>query len=161
VKDNLKLPIYNLFYENYTLAYDETVTQILDFLELEATHSPIEFYKGKTYHSYYKPEHAKMAAEFTKEFASPRVWELLQHYFEGLGEGDDDTAVDSEFDLKPTDPNQVTETANGDNDDDSNVKDVNGNSMTEETSSNEGSNVVWLLSFPNSVRLHFVAGLVA
>ncbi|GKY94324.1 hypothetical protein MPSEU_000398200 [Mayamaea pseudoterrestris] len=150
VRDQLELPVYHLFYENYTLAYDDTVEQVLEFLELEAVHSPIEFYVGKTYRSFFKPEHAQMAADFTKQFASPRVWELLEHYFHGISEGDDDTAVESEFDLKPADDDQVSTTVNGDNDDDSVVENVDGGAATVDKSSNEGSEVAWLLSFPNS-----------
>ena len=154
VRDQLKLPTYYLFYENYTLSFDETVSQVLDFLEMEAVHPPLEFYVGKTYRSFFKPEHAKMAAEFTKEFASPRVWELLAHYFDGLDAGDDDTTVDAEFDLAPTDETQVKEIVEGDTDDDSVVENIDGGS-TETTTGNDGSDVVWLLSFPNSVRRLF------
>jgi len=81
VTRRLHLPVYYLYYENYTLNYQETVNEFLDFLELERVRDPYEFQAGKTYASFFTPEHGRGAARMAKDMASPEVWRLLQHFF--------------------------------------------------------------------------------
>lgn len=158
VIDRLNLPVYHLFYENYTSHFDDTVDQLLDFLHMYKTGGPKEFLAGKTYRSMFRTEHVQMAAGFTREFALPRVWELLRHYFDDVvlpGNGDDDdTNVDPDFHFDTEDVVSFNNTA-PDTDDDSFVVEADEEIEVPvaEAATNINAEVAWLLSFPNSVSM--------
>jgi hypothetical protein len=77
-----RLPTHVLFYENYTENFDETVAQLLNFLELTAVAPAPEFYKGKQYAEYFEPQQCQAIARLVQGLASPESWAALQHYFQ-------------------------------------------------------------------------------
>ncbi|GKY99029.1 hypothetical protein MPSEU_000858600 [Mayamaea pseudoterrestris] len=76
------VPNHVIFYEDYTRRYNETVSGILSFLELEPVHRNYPFYSGKTYRGLYDVETGRKAAAFVERIASPECWQLIRHYFE-------------------------------------------------------------------------------
>lgn len=80
--ERLALPVHYLFYENYTNAYDETTTQLLDFLELKATMKPLDFKSGKVYR-YLWEDQLESVHDLMKSVASPATWKRIRHYFDG------------------------------------------------------------------------------
>jgi hypothetical protein len=81
--DRLDLPVHYLYYDNYTTAYDETVQEVMKFLELPPTvHEFHPFVPGKTYGSLFTVEQAGAAANMVRGLASPPVWQRLQHFFD-------------------------------------------------------------------------------
>ena len=81
VTQRLELPVYYLYYDNYTLNYEDTVNEVFDFLEVKRVQTPVEFRTGKTYDSFFSPEHAEGAARMAKDMATPEAWRLLKHFF--------------------------------------------------------------------------------
>jgi len=83
VTEHLNLPVYYLYYDNYTTNYDQTVSELFDFLELSPINSrnPLAFTPGKSYGSYFEEQHKLLARRFVRELASPKVWTMMQHFF--------------------------------------------------------------------------------
>jgi hypothetical protein len=75
-----QLPTHVLFYENFTYNFDETVAQLLNFLELSAMAPAPVFYKHKQYADYFEPQQYRAIARFVQELASPESWTALAHY---------------------------------------------------------------------------------
>ena len=80
----LKLPVHTIFYESYNYNYNETVDDLLDFLDLEAVSTPPPFIKGKEYQDYFSKEERYDAGRLIKHLATNATWALLKHYFEGI-----------------------------------------------------------------------------
>ena len=129
VTKRLELPVYYLYYDNYTLNYEQTVSEIFDFLEVKSVHAPVEFRTGKTYDTFFSPEYAKGAARMAKDMASPDAWRLLKQYF----------AKWLKDDRVKTRENATLSSA-----------------LKKEKS---GPEVVWLMCFPNSVRIMLNAAI--
>jgi len=77
-----RLPTYMLYYENYTENFDETVKELLNFLDQFQVAPPSEFYSGKQYSDYYEEEQCRAIAYLAKDLSSPETWDALRHYFE-------------------------------------------------------------------------------
>jgi len=79
-----QLPALNLYYENYTTHFDETVGELLNFIEQEphADAKPISFVPGKTYPEFYSPAQVVAIQRLIQTLASEPVWKLIQHYFD-------------------------------------------------------------------------------
>lgn len=77
-----RLPTHVLHYENYTDNFDETVDELLHFLEQSKVGPAPEFIAGKHYADYFEEEQCQAIAYLAKELASPETWEALRHYFE-------------------------------------------------------------------------------
>jgi len=79
-----QLPALNLYYENYTTHFDETVGELLDFIEQEphVDAKPISFVPGKTYPEFYSPAQVVAIQRLIRTLASEPVWKLIQHYFD-------------------------------------------------------------------------------
>jgi len=122
VTQRRKLPVYYLYYDNYTLNYEETVSEVFDFLKVASVQSPLEFRTGKTYDSFFSPEHLEGAARMAKDMASPKAWRLLKHFFEKW----------LQVDIPAEDDKTVAK--------------------AKAKSGSQGPEVAWLMSFPNSVR---------
>ena len=75
------VPNHVVYYEDYTLRYNDTVSGIMDFLGLEPVHANHPFFSGKTYRSLYDDETGRRAAAFVQRVASPECWRLIRHYF--------------------------------------------------------------------------------
>ena len=80
----LGLPIHTIFYEDYNYRYNETVDNLLDFLELKAVSTPPPFIKGKEYQDYFSEEEQYDVGRLVKHLATNETWALLKHYFEGI-----------------------------------------------------------------------------
>lgn len=80
--EKLDIPVHNLFYEDYTNRYDETVADLLDFLETSPRRPPIDFYVGKTYEVFFEEKHARKAAALVRALGSTETWGHTRHYFE-------------------------------------------------------------------------------
>ena len=80
----LQIPVQYIFYENYANKFNETVTQLLDFLELSAVSTPPPFIKGKEYPEYFSDEDRYNVAKLVRHIATKKTWPLLKHYFDGL-----------------------------------------------------------------------------
>jgi hypothetical protein len=76
-----QLPVLDLFYEDYTLAYESTVHKLMEFLQIAPRKPPLDFFVGKSYEVFFDQEHARIAARFVREFSSPEVWTRLERYF--------------------------------------------------------------------------------
>jgi len=76
------VPVLNLYYENYSKDFSATTTALLDFIEMEITHKPLDFIAGKTYPEFYDDEQVVSIRKLIQTLASPKVWGLIQHYFE-------------------------------------------------------------------------------
>jgi len=79
--EKLGIPVHYLYYEDYTTAFNTTVTDLLAFLELDAVHDPFPFNPGHTYEAYYDAEQRRQAAAFVQTVATPATWNLIQRYF--------------------------------------------------------------------------------
>ena len=83
-EDRLEIPVHTLFYEDYSLNYNETVEELLGFLELQAVSTPPDFIQGKEYHEYFTEASLRNVARLVKHLSSKKTWKLLKHYFEGV-----------------------------------------------------------------------------
>jgi Sulfotransferase domain len=77
-------PVYTLFYENYTDSFNETVSQLLDFVKLQPVNTPPPFEAGKTYPDYFSEDERYFTAELVRYLATAETWKLVQHYFGGI-----------------------------------------------------------------------------
>jgi hypothetical protein len=78
-----QIPVHYLFYEDYSTKYNETLHDLLDFLNLVPTANvdPLPFQAGKTYLDLYSPEEIQAATRFVRTMATPACWNLLKRYF--------------------------------------------------------------------------------
>lgn len=81
VTERLGLPVYQLYYENYTSNFDATTSELFDFLQLDAINPPYPFRPGKTYAHMFDKDYVETAANLVKDIASTNVWNLVKHYF--------------------------------------------------------------------------------
>ena len=83
-EDRLKIPVQYIFYENYTDNFNDTVSEVLDFLELPAVSTAPPFIKGKEYPEYFTEDDRYHIAQLVQHLATNQSWPLLSHYFDGL-----------------------------------------------------------------------------
>lgn len=77
----MKIPSRNLYYEQYFGAeYNQTVSNLLDFLELKPVARPLVFKEHSYAHLFSEPE-ARAALALVQAIASHACWDLLKHYF--------------------------------------------------------------------------------
>jgi len=79
--DDLGIPTHLLHYEDYEENFDETVNNLLKFLDLEWRGDNIEFIKGKKYSTYFTLKERKTVASLMKELSSVKTWNNIEHYF--------------------------------------------------------------------------------
>lgn len=77
-----RLPTMDLFYEDYTHRYKETVDELWNFLELEPRLPAVEFFVGKSYEGFFDLEQKRKAATFVQALSLPPVWKRLRRYME-------------------------------------------------------------------------------
>lgn len=85
----LNLPVHILYYESYTVEYDETVDRLFEFLELPKVNEPHKFVPGKTYSDYFDVKQTRAAKRLVRALATPDCWALLRPYFEDDSAGPD------------------------------------------------------------------------
>lgn len=71
-----------LYYEDYSLSYNQTVDSVFNFLGLSPIYPPAPFVPGKTYRHLFTNQEARSMAQLVKEVASRPCWNLLRRYFE-------------------------------------------------------------------------------
>lgn len=77
--------VHFLYYEDYSRDMNQTVTKLADFLEYQPlAHGPLPFSLGKTYGHLYSDAFKHKVAHLVRKIASPECWKLLQHYFDGM-----------------------------------------------------------------------------
>ena len=76
------LLVHYLYYEQYSTAYNQTLDDLLDFLQLPSVEAPLQFHSGKTYRDLYLDDEIKVATLLVRALASPECWDLIRHYFE-------------------------------------------------------------------------------
>lgn len=76
-----KLSVLYLHYEDYSTKYNQTVQDLLQFLQLPVVHEPLPFQTGKTYQTLFMNEEIELATRIIKNEASPALWKHIQHYF--------------------------------------------------------------------------------
>lgn len=83
--DDYHVPTYVLHYEWFASRYNATMTELLQFLELEQKTELMPFPQQVTYDYFTLEERAKLKEAF-RRMASFRTWKHLSHYFENDGE---------------------------------------------------------------------------
>jgi hypothetical protein len=175
------IPVHYLYYDNYTTHFNETVQQLFHFLEFPMEqilqNDPYPFISsGKSYSKLFDMNHATAARDMIHDLAVPSVWKLIQHYFtqyyveynqtqaaknittesDEKVEGDDDDTMDNTQDAdnsgtipldKMNDPSEYFKESGYSQAGD--IKIVTGGTETARDSTDP--QIVWLLSFPNSV----------
>jgi hypothetical protein len=115
------IPVHYIYYEDYENSFNETVEDLIQFLELEVRNVSLPFETGKSYKGIFDDRHSRSLAQFVKAIATPECWRHLSHY----------------FDRWLSDGQRI-------------YTDIQSN--TTQASNGLKKSVVWLLSFPNSVR---------
>jgi hypothetical protein len=78
---DLALPTLVVHYEDYSHHLDQTMTRIMNFLELPSVaQSPMEFQSGKSYKDYYTKEQKVAMRRYIQEAATVETWQNLKHY---------------------------------------------------------------------------------
>jgi hypothetical protein len=72
--------VHVVHYHNYSENFDETLTKLLDFLELSHNGKVEPFHAGKVYTDYYTKEERQNILDVIREFASVDTWENLKDY---------------------------------------------------------------------------------
>jgi hypothetical protein len=80
-EDVLKLPTYILHYEDFSGSFNETVSKLLDFLDLKQTGKPYPFRKGHTYDGYFTQDERNAVKKALQASSNPQTWQNIQHYF--------------------------------------------------------------------------------
>ena len=80
--NEIKVPVLNLYYERYATDFETTTGQLLDFLELKQSQEPLTFVVGKTYPEFYDPQQVVAIRTLIQGLATPKVWDMIRHYFE-------------------------------------------------------------------------------
>lgn len=163
--ERMNIPLHDIYYEDYTHNYNATVRQLNAFLELDTLIDAETFVSGKTYRHVFSYEDVQNARELVKYLATKPLWNKLQHYFDDEQFGfvsQDEEEDNNEATEEATDDfakeeeqgaDREVEETSGDGDDDGGEDDDEEDS---DESGSEGPEVVWLLSFPNSVRCSVV-----
>lgn len=81
--ERLGIPTLVFHYEDYEEKFDETVTNLLDFLELPRQDEPKPFKPGHSYRQgYYTNDDRKNFRVLAKQLASEYTWKAISHYFD-------------------------------------------------------------------------------
>jgi hypothetical protein len=97
----LQLPVRYVHYEDYSDAYEDTVTDLLDFLDLNLTSdgfaAALPFQAGKSYRGLFRHKNFSLTAmtAFLRRFATNETWQHLRRYvaddwYYGGEEGDEE-----------------------------------------------------------------------
>lgn len=81
MKTEQEVPVLTVYYEDYAKKFDETVTNILDFLEFERKGNLSTFAARSDYDGYFSEKQVKDAKELVKSVASEKTWAQVKHYF--------------------------------------------------------------------------------
>lgn len=70
-----------IHYDQYALALNETVDQLMNFLNLEAKHEAPSFERGKSYDNYFRSEEVAAVRQAFDHMALGETWEEVGRYF--------------------------------------------------------------------------------
>jgi hypothetical protein len=79
---NHTVPVLPVYYEDYTLKFNETVSTILEFMDLEHVGTLKEFQARSDYTSYFTDKQKVEIGDLIQDVASEKTWMQLKHYFE-------------------------------------------------------------------------------
>ena len=77
-----EVPVLTIYYEDYSTKFNETVAEILGFLELENIGELREFSARSDYDGYFTEEQLQHAKSLVKSVASDKTWSQIEHYFQ-------------------------------------------------------------------------------
>jgi len=81
--ESLRVPTYVLHYELYETKFNETLADLMDFIELPRTFTNYEeFIKGKEYAAYFTLEEREAVKIALKEMTLSITWDNVKHYFQ-------------------------------------------------------------------------------
>jgi hypothetical protein len=80
--DFLSIPTHILYYEDYSHKFDDTLNDLLEFLQLPNTGAISVFEEGKSYREYYTDAQVEAMRNATWWLASPTTWRHVEHYFD-------------------------------------------------------------------------------
>lgn len=78
---SLAIPTMVVHYEQYSTHYNETATELMEFLDLKVKGELIDFVKGKVYIDFFTMKERKQVAKAMKILAESSTWEQISHYF--------------------------------------------------------------------------------
>lgn len=81
VTDHLAIPNFVLYYENYSTRFNDTVSELLQFLDQEWRGSPPEFVTGKVYSRLYTQDELESVKVALEAMSSRETWKHIQRYF--------------------------------------------------------------------------------
>jgi hypothetical protein len=140
---DLDIPVHYLWYHNYTSEFNQTVDNLLDFLSLERHDNVYPWKAGHSYRPYFTQKMTNGAISMMKDLASANTWRLIKDYFAEYT--DIEMLYDTPEELLEEESNIATE------DDDVADEKETVTTMMELNLNDPDPQVVWLLSFPNSV----------
>lgn len=74
------IPVHVIQYQQYSENFEDTLTDLLEFLELPRTGKVEPFHAGKEYSSYYTTEQRVAIKRVIQEFASVDTWENVKDF---------------------------------------------------------------------------------
>ena len=82
VTQSMRIPRYVLFYETFEDRFNETVEELLDFLEVPRAGEVVDFVVGKEYRDYFTEKEHDAIREGVKRMALSTTWDNVKHYFD-------------------------------------------------------------------------------
>jgi hypothetical protein len=79
---NHTVPVLTLYYEDYSLKYNQTVNMILDFMDLEHGGILRDFQPRSDYGGYFTNQQQIEIGDLIQGLASEKTWMQAKHYFE-------------------------------------------------------------------------------
>lgn len=76
------VPVLTVHYEDYAYKFNQTLERLLNFVEQTAVGTLRPFRDLPTYEDHYSAAEQRSVKELLKVVSTPRVWALIQHYFE-------------------------------------------------------------------------------
>jgi hypothetical protein len=78
----LQLRTFLIHYEDFEDKFEETVSSLLDFLELPRQGEPLKFSARHDYEDYYTLEDREKIKALAKQLASKKTWKAIEQYFD-------------------------------------------------------------------------------
>lgn len=79
--NDLNLITYVLHYDWFATRFNETLTELLDFLQLEYKAEPHPFIRGKVYRDYFTAEEQAAVKQVLEDMALRVTWQNVAQYF--------------------------------------------------------------------------------
>jgi len=79
--EEMELNTLQIRYEDYEDNFEETLSNLLNFLDLPEKGEPLEFHSGHHYDDYYTEQERKNIHALAKALASKKTWKAISQYF--------------------------------------------------------------------------------